>query len=329
MRAFVIAWLALGCAGCYGETIEPGHRGLLFDPRNGGLSHEVLSPGYHGVGMHGRIDDFDVTYSTQSEEIHTASSEGLALDLKIAIRYRPIVEELYELDTEVGPNYYNEVIGPEFRSAARGVMARHSYMDLQKQNEKIEDEIEADLRRRTDKKHVEITAITLERIDYAPEINAAVRARIAGEQEAARQKAQLENEALKRKLEIERQAEQEKLKAEAELRQKQNERELVTQQAQIDKVKAEAEAQTRIVRAKAEAEEAKLMAKAHSEERKAEAAHITPLEVQMHAYDALGKLGGNGTTIYLGDWSRAPNFLFPPVAGLYGGGGPVKPATYK
>ena len=111
--------------------------------------------------------------------------------------------------------------------------------------------------------------------------------------------------------------------------QKQNERELVTQQAQIDKVKAEAEAQMRIVRAKAEAEEAKLMAKAHSEERKAEAAHITPLEVQMHAYDALGKLGGNGTTIYLGDWSRAPNFLFPPVAGLYGGGGPVKPATYK
>ena len=29
------------------------------------------------------------------------------------------------------------------------------------------------------------------------------------------------------------------------------------------------------------------------------------------AYEALGELGGSGTTIYLGDWSHAPSFLFP------------------
>ena len=63
--------------------------------------------------------------------------------------YRPVVTELYELDTEVGPDYYHEVIAPEFRSAARGVFARHSYPDLERNNEKIEDEIEGDLRRRT------------------------------------------------------------------------------------------------------------------------------------------------------------------------------------
>jgi hypothetical protein len=36
----------------------------------------------------------------------------------------------------------------------------------------------------------------------------------------------------------------------------------------------------------------------------------------MHAYDALGKLGGLGTTFMLGDWSKLPNWLFPHVPGF-------------
>jgi len=63
-----------------------------------------------------------------------------------------------------------------------------------------------------------------------------------------------------------------------------------------------------------------LLAKADAEKRKAEASTLTPLMVQMHAYDALGKLGGSGTTIMLGDFSRVPAFLFPNF-----GIGPARP----
>jgi hypothetical protein len=51
----------------------------------------------------------------------------------------------------------------------------------------------------------------------------------------------------------------------------------------------------------------------------------------MHAYDALGHLGGTGTTIMLGDWSRTPQFLFPKMPGFqqvwnpYGGFPAVMP----
>ena len=65
----------------------------------------------------------------------TKSAEGLDIELKLSVIYRPIVSELYALDTEIGPNYYDEVVGPEFRSACRGVFARHSYTELQKKNE--------------------------------------------------------------------------------------------------------------------------------------------------------------------------------------------------
>src|SRR5215467_4005933 len=144
-----LAVAAFGAAGCATTTIEPGHRGLYFEPSGGGLRREVLQPGKYKLGWcflyctSNRVDDFDVTYSTRTEEIHTQSLEGLDVALKLSVIYRPVVSELYQLDTEIGSNYYDEVIGPEFRSACRGVFARHSYTELQKKNESIENEVEA------------------------------------------------------------------------------------------------------------------------------------------------------------------------------------------
>ena len=77
-------------------------------------------------------------------------------------------------------------------------------------NEKIEDEIEADVRRRTKGKHVEIASITMEGTSYAPEIANAIQAKLVGEQEAARQKALVEADAKRKKVEIEVQSEQAK-----------------------------------------------------------------------------------------------------------------------
>ena len=84
MSRLAIAFLAF-TAACGYQSIQPGHRGLRFDPHTG-LSRELLSEGKHKLGVlcafHdcGRIVDFDVTFSTQHEEIHTTSQEGLALD---------------------------------------------------------------------------------------------------------------------------------------------------------------------------------------------------------------------------------------------------------
>jgi regulator of protease activity HflC (stomatin/prohibitin superfamily) len=319
--------LALVLASGCGYVVEPGHRGLLFNPRRGGLQHEVLSEGWHRVGVYGRVDDFDVTYSTKHEDLRTISAEGLSLGVRVCIIYRPVVSELYDLDVEIGRNYYDEVVGPEFRTATRGVFARHSYLEVQRINEKLEDEIEAEVRRRINGKHVEISSVTMEAVDYAPEIAAAVRAKLVGEQEAIRRKAQLDADALRQKLELEHEAEREKLQTEAELRKKEKERHLAEEQAAIDRVQADAEAQTRVTRAKAEAAAISTLAEAQAKQKRAEAQALTPLMVQMHAYDALSHLGGSGTTIMLGDWSHVPNFLFPGLSGWRPSGGVARAAT--
>jgi regulator of protease activity HflC (stomatin/prohibitin superfamily) len=339
-----LALTGLGAAGCATTLVEPGHRGLYFAPNSGGLRREVLPPGKYHLGWcflyctPNRIDDFDVTYSTRSEEVHTKSVEGLELDLRLSIIYRPVVSELYQLDTEIGPNYYDEVVSPEFRSACRGTFARHSYADLQKNSEAVEDEIEAEVRRRTAGKHIEINSITLESINYAPEIADKIRQKIAGEQEAARQKASIAWEAEKKKQIFAAEAEQKKLeavssaeqqqlelakegetarfKAEQEIAALETQKKVARAEAEIERMRDQTAADKKIVEAKAEAEAIRQLARAHAEDRRAETAGVTPMEVMEHAYDALGHLGGTGTTIVLGDWAHVPSFLFPRVPSL-------------
>jgi regulator of protease activity HflC (stomatin/prohibitin superfamily) len=331
----LLALLALGTTACGRQAVEPGQRGLRYDPFDGGMKPEVIQPGSHSLGWCvfrdcGYIETYDVTYQTRKETVFTPSSEGLAMDVKVAVMYRPIVTELYQLHTEIGREYYEEVIGPEFRSAARNVLARHSYTNLVGQLDKVEDEIEEEVRRRTQNKHVEIASITLEQIKYAsPEIASAVEKRLIGQQEAARQKAAIEAQAAREKTQLELAAAQAKLKAETEANQARlqneiaaekskreaelallhakNQKEVLQQQLAIDKLEAE----QKVIRASAAAKERSLLASAKANENRAEAAAHTPLTVQAASYEALGKLGGNGTTIFLGDWSRAPTFLWP------------------
>jgi regulator of protease activity HflC (stomatin/prohibitin superfamily) len=346
MRTLLVAIALSTCAGCY-ATVEPGHHALRFEPNSGGVRPVVLGPGRYRLGPYDRLEDFDITYSTNKEVIHTTSAEGAALDVHLAVIYRPIAAELYELDTEIGRSYYDEVVGPEFRSAARGVFARHSYTELAKANEKIEDEIEADLRRRIRGKHVDVSSITMEHVEYAHEITAADQSRLIGEREAARQKAQIENEALKQQLALKLQAEQAKQQAEraAEQAKADAARAIETDRRELERAMrgaqsaraiaeeeskmAKAQAQAQLIKAHAEAEQRVLLAHASAEERKAEAQGTTWLEVQKHAYDALGKLGGEGTHILIGDWAKLPNFLFPRMGPGMTGGYPTNPTSYR
>src|SRR5262249_22085330 len=118
MRIWLLATAMVAMSGC-AYTIEAAHRGMIVNARRRGLQDDVVGPGRCIVGVYGRMEDFDVTYSTREEGLHTIDVDGLAMDVKVALSYRPVVSELYDLDVEIGPKYYDEVVGPEFRTATR------------------------------------------------------------------------------------------------------------------------------------------------------------------------------------------------------------------
>lgn len=177
MAFTALSVLAAG-TGCAGYTINPGHRALLFDPGNNGIQPEVIKPGWVNTDCSlfthpftpsdkcPRVDDFDVTYQTSNEQFHVISKEGLPMDVQIAVTYRPIVAELYLLDTEIGKRYFEKVIGPEFRNAAIGVFSKEKYQDLQRQNGDIEAKIQKRLQGRLKGKHLEVSSVFIQHVSY-------------------------------------------------------------------------------------------------------------------------------------------------------------------
>jgi hypothetical protein len=99
----------------------------------------------------------------------------------------------------------------------------------------------------------------------------------------------------------------EKRHAELELLKQHNARAVAEEQVAVEN----AEAKARLIKAHADSEQMKVLAEGQAAQNRAKALELSPLSIQQKAYEALGELGGSGTTIYLGDWSHAPSFLFP------------------
>src|SRR5262245_12301537 len=97
-----------GCA-THGVNVPPGHAALYYDPE-GGVRHEVLREGFHATPCPfykadvrcPSLVDFDVTYSTAIKTLNVLSAERLPVQLELTVKYRPIVSELYLLETEIG-----------------------------------------------------------------------------------------------------------------------------------------------------------------------------------------------------------------------------------
>jgi hypothetical protein len=141
---------------------------------------------------------------------------------------------------------------------------------------------------------------------------------MVAEQDALRQKASVEAEALRKRTQIETEAQAARLRNDAELdeEKRNSELELLKQkdlltraQGQLGVEKAEADA--RLVKAQAQTKEMTILAEGELAQNRAKAAAITPLTVEQAGYSALQAFAGSGATVYLGDWSRVPNFLFP------------------
>src|SRR6266496_3428201 len=129
-RALVTAYLlvvsAPFLAGCRCPVVDSGHRGIVFETLGGGTSRKTLSEGMHVMPIWNAVIAYDLRVHEMKEQLSVLSSNGLAIRVDASVRYRPKAEEMYELQTQIGPNYADIVVAPVVRSEARKVFGRYA-----------------------------------------------------------------------------------------------------------------------------------------------------------------------------------------------------------
>jgi regulator of protease activity HflC (stomatin/prohibitin superfamily) len=197
MRLAVLLVLAVApfLPGCRCPTVQSGHRGIVFKTLGGGTSKAVLGEGMHFIPAWNHVIQYDTRVHEMKEQLVVLSSNGLTLRVDASVRFRPKTEELYELQTQIGPDYDQKVVAPIIRSEARKVFGRYQPEEIySSKREEIERQIYDEVLKALEGKHVIVEAVLVRDVNLPEAIQTAIGDKLAEEQRAQKMKFTLDRE---------------------------------------------------------------------------------------------------------------------------------------
>ena len=179
--AFTLASAAslLGCS-----TIPTGRTGIEWTPTQGTVQ-EQLGEGFHVVSPFARIYEVDMREQEQEEPLDVLASNGLDIKMTASILYQPVPDEVYQLVTQTGDDYYKTLIAPYVRSSARRVVGRYSPEEIYStKREQIEREIRQEVAEKLTGKHIRANAVLIREVHLPAAVQEAIQTKLEEEQKA-------------------------------------------------------------------------------------------------------------------------------------------------
>ena len=166
-----------------GTTVQPGQRGLFWHPFSEGLSTQPLKDGYYWRAPWNDVYLYDIRWHSFTEDIDALSADDLQVLIKAAIILRPIPEELYFLNQEVGPDYYPRIVKPQFMATVRSVVSGYTMVTVPEMSAEIASKVQAVVVEKLKGRHLEIQSVALADVDFPPIVLRAIEQKQAKEQE--------------------------------------------------------------------------------------------------------------------------------------------------
>jgi regulator of protease activity HflC (stomatin/prohibitin superfamily) len=265
----VILLLATAC----GTTVQPGQRGLFWHPFSEGLSNQPLKDGYYWRAPWNDVYLYDIRWQSFTEDIDALSADDLQVLIKAAIILRPIPEELYFLNQEVGSDYYPRIVKPQFMATVRSVVSGYSMVTVPEKSAEIASKVQAVVAEKLKGRHLEIQSIALADVDFPPIVLRAIEQKQAKEQEKE---------------------------------QKEFELTIAAKDAEIARTRAKGEGDAIRIRADGEAEGVRIRAIGQAKAQETITKTLTPAYLQYKLYDS-----PNSKLILLPDQLKAPILINP------------------
>lgn len=174
------------------RVVPPGHVGVLVLL---GKVYGTIPEGVHLVNPLANMELMSVRTKEVFEHAEAPSKEGLNVALEVSCLYHLKSAEAANVYRQVGPNYEEVVVKPQFRSAIRGITVSHEAKDLYTSSrELIANEIFQDLEGNLGKRGVVVETILLRKVDLPKLVVEAINAKLAADQQAQQMRFVLDKE---------------------------------------------------------------------------------------------------------------------------------------
>lgn len=182
LSVLIAAAILLTAAGC--SVVKPGNNAMRWKPLGKGLATDKIYS--NGVVWHwpwNGVVNYNMQWQTYSENVSILTEDELHIDMTVSVTLRPMASELPQLELEVGEDYYEKVIRPEFISLVRNVFSNYKYNSVSPKSPEIESTIFNQLAAITKGKHLEFDHVTVKHIEYPKVVTSAVDRKLAVQQD--------------------------------------------------------------------------------------------------------------------------------------------------
>jgi len=169
-------------AGC-GATIRTGQLGVKYSAlKKPAVQRQIKPEGFYFKWPWNSYVTYDVTWQSRMEQVEVLTADALHVKTRVTVTFRPERSRLLELATEIGRQYYEEVIRPPFVTITRAEFARHMHNDLGKDSPTMEQLIAAHLREAIGDKPLQVDRVSVDHIIYDEKLSNAISAKLVMEQ---------------------------------------------------------------------------------------------------------------------------------------------------
>jgi prohibitin 1 len=174
------------------KVVPPGHVGVLILL---GKVYGSVSEGIHLINPLASMEIMTIRTREVFEHAEAPSREGLNVVLEVTCLYHLNPAAVVELYRQLGPNYEQVVVNPQFRAAIRGITVNHEAKDLYTSSrELISNEIFRDLEINLGKRGIIVETILLRKVDLPKLVVDAINAKLAADQQAQQMRFVLDKE---------------------------------------------------------------------------------------------------------------------------------------
>jgi prohibitin 1 len=173
--------------------VNTGHVGVvtLF----GRVTGRALPEGMHLVNPMARVPELSVKTQEIKERVAVPSKEGLNMGLEASVLYHLQADRAAQVYQQIGTNYADVLLIPNFRSAIRAVTATNTASALYSDSrEGIARQILSELRTQVQPRGVVVENVLLRDLQLPETLKAAIEAKQQAQQEAQRMEFVLQRE---------------------------------------------------------------------------------------------------------------------------------------
>ncbi|NBU97092.1 MAG: prohibitin family protein [Spirochaetia bacterium] len=175
-----------------GSTVKAGQIGLVWKPFSQvSLQKEPLFPGFYLLFPWNDIYTYSTQWDSNTEIVDVMTKDDLQVNVSSTIIIRPAREELYQLQIEIGTDYYAKIVRPEFRTSVRNIVSVYQFTQISKNSPIIGKDIKNAVIDRIAGKHIEIFDVIIDDVNYPKDVLYAIEKKITKEQELEQKKYEL------------------------------------------------------------------------------------------------------------------------------------------